>query len=209
MKALDLIGKKFGRLLVKNKAYSKNGIYWNCLCDCGNKVVVCRGNLISRNTKSCGCLKQETAIKTMTTHGMFGSAIYSCWGHMLSRCQNKNDAAYKDYGGRGIKICSDWNKFENFYIDMGDIPKKMTLDRIDNDGDYCPENCRWATRKEQSRNRRDNRTVEYKGTTKLLVEWADEFKLSYDTLRKRINVYNWPIEKALTQPVRIRKHDNY
>ncbi len=112
---------------------------------------------------------------------------YSCWQHMKRRCLSKNDPAYKNYGGRGIKVCDRWLKFSNFYADMGDRPDGLSLDRIDNDGNYEPGNCRWATRKEQNRNTRRNRHITYKGETKILIEWVEHFGIYKSIITDRLN----------------------
>ena len=121
---------------------------------------------------------------------------------MLTRCNNKNDTRYQWYGGRGITVCDRWSKFENFLADMGERPEKMTLDRIDTNGNYCPENCRWATNKQQHRNKRSNRLLTHDGETKCVAEWAETVGISQGALASRIDVYGWSVEKALTTPVR-------
>lgn len=126
---------------------------------------------------------------------------------MIQRCTNPNDKRYKNYGGRGITVCKRWrNSFEKFLEDMGEPPtKEHSIDRINNNGNYCKSNCRWVTRKEQNRNKRNNRLITYKGKTQCLIEWAEEYNINYDTLWCRIYKYGWPIEKALTTPVKKRR----
>jgi hypothetical protein len=138
-------------------------------------------------------------------HGKSRSKIYWRWENMIKRCNNSESTHYKNYGGRGIKVCKRWLKFENFYNDMGDIPHGLTLDRRDNDGNYELSNCRWATKSEQDNNRRTNVYIKYKGVTKTLKEWSDYFNLNYYTLRSRV-ASKWSIERILTTPTGSRKN---
>lgn len=137
-----------------------------------------------------------------TKHGMYGTPIYRTWLRMIQRCHNPNNRNYDGYGGRGIKVCDRWRKFENFFEDMGDAPKGLTLERIDNNMGYSPDNCMWATRKEQARNRRTTRFYTLNGETLTVSEWAKKIGISHESMRKRIN--KWPLEKALTE----RKYDD-
>ena len=134
-------------------------------------------------------------------HGMSRTSTYRTWSHMKGRCSNPNEARYKDYGGRGIKVCERWMKFENFLEDMGEKPDNKTLDRIDNDGDYCPENCRWATIDQQSRNTRRSKIMTYNGKTQPMIDWAEELGISYAVLKTRTR-RGWTTERALGTPVR-------
>lgn len=154
----DLTGKRFGRLIVVSRSENINRHKtWLCRCDCGVEKIIGSSNLIG-GTKSCGCLKRETIINIFTTHGMTKSPERMSWKAAKARCFNKNSDKYRDYGGRGITMCSRWvNSFQNFYDDMGVRPPGTSLDRIDNDGNYEPGNCKWSTPKEQQRNRRPYR----------------------------------------------------
>jgi hypothetical protein len=154
MEIINLKGKTFGRLTAKKCLRRRDGktsrVFWFCSCDCGNKVIIRARSLISGNTKSCGCLKMDR----LRIHGMTHTKEYRVWWGMLQRCYNEKNTRYYCYGGRGIKVCEEWRDFNVFYQDMGDIPAKgLTIDRIDNDGDYYKKNCRWATRSQQQRNK--------------------------------------------------------
>lgn len=126
---------------------------------------------------------------------------YSCWKAMMDRCTKPTDPAFPNYGGRGIKVCTDWHRLCNFIRDMGEIPEGLTLDRIDVNGNYEQNNCRWITMKEQARNRRSNRTLTFKGQTKLLCEWSEITGIPRTTITQRLK-YGWSVEKTLTYPVR-------
>lgn len=200
-----MIGQKFNRLtVIQSYVSDKYGnIQWLCKCDCGNEKVVTSSKLKSGHTKSCGCFSRENGRKQFTTHGMVGTVVYKTWENMKKRCTNPNVPNYERYGGRGIKVCDRWlNSFENFYSDMGDLPfEKAQIDRIDNNGDYSPENCRWVSAKENSRNKRNNRKHTFNGETLCLIEWSERTGINYWTLKGRVNKRGYTIERALSEPI--------
>ena len=192
----DLTGKKFGEWEVvgwAEKKYTEQ--FWLCKCSCGKEKVVRGASLKTGTSKSCGCKGHDWC----RTHGMEGTSIYNTWAGMLQRCNNKNYHQFHHYGGRGITVCDEWRKFETFYADMGGRPEGRSLDRIDNDGNYCKDNCRWATKKEQIRNRRTSTFLTYKGQTLSVSGWAEELGIKRKCLERRIRD-GWPTEKALTTP---------
>jgi len=197
---IDHTGKRYGRLTAIRRDFDnlKNGTYWICRCKCGKEKSVPSQNLVRGMAKSCGCLQREAAAKAQTKHGCSAAstAEYKSWMSMRTRCENASSINYKDYGGRGISICERWKSFENFIADMGKKPgPKYEIDRKDNEGDYCPENCRWATRRENSRNKRNNRLVEFDGDVQPLIVWCEKFKIPYHRALGRLN-RGWTPEEA-------------
>jgi len=187
--------------------HGKNVKYANCICECGNKFESFLGHVKDGHTKSCGCRRISAAKKLFTTHGhsigkKLGST-YKVWRSMKKRCEIPSDTAYSKYGAVGIKICKRWNKFENFLKDMGERPSlNHSIDRINNNSNYTPQNCRWATTKEQSRNRTHNIWIEYKGERLILADWALKLKIGAATINYRLKA-GWPIEDVLFKPLRI------
>lgn len=207
-KFLDLTGVKFGRLVaLRRHAHSdKSGrIRWECECDCGNKTIVLSSLLMAGQVKSCRCFMREDAGNRHRRHGMTGTPEYRAWSAMKKRCNNAEDKMYHRYGGRGISVCYKWLAFSSFFSDMGERPSSLhSLERKNSDGNYEPENCIWATRKEQSRNRPSfHRYVTYKGQTvqfAVALEMADN-KVKRETARNRLNA-GWSVEDALEQEVK-------
>lgn len=202
MRFVDLSGQKFGRLTVIGRAQNKgNKTMWLCKCDCGNETVVAGGNLKNSHTQSCGCFGDESRVETHTTHGMSETKLYSTWLSRKRRCFSPEYPAYHNYGGRGISMCDEWkNDFGAFYRDVSKLPhfeeEGYSLERIDNDGDYEPSNCKWATHKEQANNRRSNILITYNNKKQTLKQWTDELGLDYKKIRRRITALHWTAERA-------------
>jgi hypothetical protein len=200
----ELNGHRFGRLIVlKFKEVKNKKNHWLCLCECGNEVSVPTDRLKNGMTTSCGCYQKERAREVKTSHGYSYSSEYKSWASMKARCLNPKNIGWELYGGRGIKVCERWlNSFENFLEDMGPKPtKEHTLDRKDADGDYEPNNCRWATEKEQQNNRRNNHVVEYKGETLTLTQLCEKLGKDLKLVHLRLTRYEWSLEDALNVPV--------
>ncbi|MBB6446465.1 hypothetical protein [Bacillus benzoevorans] len=187
-KRINLEGKHFGRLIVIEYSHFSGGkAYWKCLCECGNEKLVRGDHLKSLKIISCGCFHKETTSNRFSTHRKSDTRLFSIWSGIKNRCFNPNEPTYKDYGGRGITVCEEWLEFIPFYgwaIHNG-YSDNLTIDRIDNNGNYDPSNCKWSTKTEQSRNRRSNVKVTIDGETKTLTEWAEISGLAISTLRNR------------------------
>lgn len=190
----DRLGLRYGRLVVIESITIRGlGTGWKCVCDCGNEIYAAGYNLESGNTQSCGCYH----IQRHTTHGKTKSRVYVIWKSMRQRCGNPKAFKYCNYGGRGISVCGRWLKFENFLADMGEPPDGLTIERIDNNGNYEPTNCRWATYTDQLNNRRNNRFVEAFGKRQTLTQWSRELNIPFTTLRNRLDRAKLPAEEAL------------
>lgn len=202
----DLTGMRFGKWTVLERSTNKGvQTMWHCKCDCGTERDVNAYTLVHSGSNCCGCIHKEKPNRK--THGMSKTFISREWRGIKSRCYNTNSKSYKDYGGRGIKMCDKWkDDLQSFYDDVSKLAhygeKGYTLDRINNDGNYEPNNVRWATKSEQNKNKRSNINITYNGTTQCLKLWAKEFNIPYLSLYQRINKLNWDIERALTTPVR-------
>ena len=184
-------GDRYGRWTVLDYDHKddRGSVYWLCECDCGNISVIRGSALRSGRSASCGCYRSDRMSERNSKHGMYGTPLYHSWQNMKSRCTNPNDIGYHRYGGRGIIICNEWLDFESFKIwamDNGYMPG-LTVDRIDNDGCYCPENCRWADIITQANNRSTNRLITYNGNTHTIAEWARLFDIDYYKLHARVS----------------------
>lgn len=204
----DYIGRKQNMLtavgVVDKKPTDKR---WKlkCLCDCGNYTEIYPDQFNRGVVKSCGCLRRRG---TRTVDNRSKHPLYNIWNQMMGRCYRKSDKHYDRYGGRGIKVCDEWHDFWNFVKwsdSIGGRPAGMEIDRIDNDGDYCPENCRWATRKQQLRNRSNNVYIEYNGKRQTIAEWSEETGISWQALSHRYN-RGWSVERMLTTPSQNKSH---
>lgn len=200
------MGSRWGRWTVTGVAELKNGKQAvPVVCDCGQQRVVHLGNLLLGKTKSCGCLSKVVASDRLRTHGMSGTPIYRVWNAMRRRCNQPNYPAYKNYGGRGVKVCERWNSFENFYADVGDAPfAGASLDRTDNNGDYEPNNIKWASKFEQANNTRRSVRFQVFGQSISIREAAEKYGLPQGTLRRRVYSNGMDLEEAVTHPLMTR-----
>ncbi len=196
-------GEVFGRLTVTGHNEATGKVI--CQCECGKIKEARAGNLIHGGTRSCGCLRSENSSKKARTHGGSETSLYLAWSNMRRRCNCKTSTFYKDYGGRGIKVCEEWDDFATFKRDMGDRPSGMTIDRIDNDKGYSKDNCKWSTPKEQNRNRRRKRLITAFGQTKCMAQWVEETGIGRSAIEHRIKSGK-SVEFALSKPS--RKTDN-
>lgn len=186
----NLTGKRFGRLYVICFDHMKKGgkAFWKCACNCGNISIVNQSALLSGVTISCGCYKNEIFKERVTTHGLSRTPLYKVWTGMRQRCENRNANEYQNYGGRDIQVCDEWKDFENFnkWAALNGYEHGLTIDRIDNDEGYRPDNCRWTDRITQGNNRRICRYITYAGNTHTIAEWARLFNINYSTLYDHI-----------------------
>lgn len=182
-----------------------------CLCSCGNESVKAWSAVVSGKAKSCGCLRVEQAKANglaSRKHGMRNTKEYSTWRGLFVRCYDKNAPNYPNYGALGITVCDRWHRFENFYADMGDRPTPgHSIDRIDVDGPYSPENCRWATETEQQRNKRNTVWVEWNGERLCVRDWEDRLGFPKEVIYHRLKK-GWPVERAMTEPLHTEKSRN-
>jgi hypothetical protein len=198
---LAMIGRRFGRLVVLSIA-RRGPENWGfvCRCDCG-KVTPPKAGFFLQNGKiqSCGCRASDIHRALLTKHGKSSTSAHRVWCNMKGRCSNPRLAYYKDYGGRGIKVCDRWQSFENFYADMGDPPPGLSIDRINNNGNYEPGNCRWTTIGQQLQNTRRTRLITFNGETRCVREWARVIGIGPSVLQRRIQ--KWSVAEALTTPL--------
>ena len=204
MKLQSLVGKKYGRLLVIERAESYKGkTKWLCKCACGNECIVYGVSLKSGNTRSCGCYKTENAKKLYSTVRQNDKHLYGVWNAIKQRCNNPNNRSYHNYGGRGIKICDEWaNNYKTFYdwAMCAGYEKGKEIDRIDCDGNYEPDNCRFVDIETQANNKRNVKLYTINGVTKSLTQWCKEYEMNYGMVRQRIIKLGWTIEDALIKP---------
>jgi hypothetical protein len=222
-KSRDLTGQKFGRLtaigIVERRVYFDGGSkpFWLCRCECGGESVVCDAKLVSGHTKSCGCIKRENIAERNRgfkcgSHyqGAKSLKLLAVWRGIKNRCTSKNSSEFPRYGGRGISVCDEWlvyKAFEEWALSNG-YKEGLSIDRIQNDSGYSPDNCRWATAKEQANNRSTTVTLAAFGESKSLAEWArdDRCNVSYGTLRRRLFSEGMPAEEAITDPLKRQAH---
>lgn len=183
MRRLNLTGQRFGKLVVTSYSHVDHGTFWHCDCDCGNTCIV-KGSHLKEKQKAC---RKCAGITHGHKRGGKMSGTYKTWSDMIQRCNNANNTGYRNYGGRGIKVCERWHTFENFLADMGLRPLGKSLDRINVNGNYTPTNCRWATRQEQAENTRFNRWITYDGRTDTQANWARHFKVHPRSLSRRLD----------------------
>ena len=209
----DLTGRKFGRL-TEVKIVAHGPTKWECSCECGNATVVRSEDLKNGKVVSCGCFAKEVSGTQNYKHGKSNSRIFRIWANMLTRCHNSNSPSYANYGARGITVCEEWmdkeNGFINFYnwtISHG-YSEKLTLDRINVNGNYEPSNCRWATPKEQMNNMRRNRIIEYNGEKLTLKQTAEKYNMQEATIRHRLNK-GWSVKDAIEKPLERKPNLNF
>lgn len=211
-KAIDLEGKWSGSLkAIERVGTSPDGqALWKCDCLCGNTKIVKSRDFREKRIKSCGCKTKELQGNARRTHGFTKTRLYRIWSGMKTRCYNKNSDRYTDYGGRGITICPEWlgeHGFENFYdwSLLNGYKNGLSIDRIDNDKGYSPDNCRWATDKMQANNRRSSRIIDFRGESHTSMEWSEITGIDRSVIENRIDVLGWSVEKALTKKVKNRR----
>jgi len=205
----DLTNQTFGRLTVIGAAErdQRGRIRWLCICNCGTNTTVASSDLCSGNTQSCGCLSSELIINRNSTHGLGKPTGYSSWAGMKSRCDSPNNFKYSNYGGRGISYDQQWSEFENFYADMGDRPEGSSLDRINNDGNYCKDNCKWSTPEEQANNTRSNVILTLEGVSLNVAQWTSRMGFRKGLIHNRLRC-GWSASEAILTPTGTPKNSN-
>jgi len=198
------MGQKFGSLTVLSRTEEqRNRRQWLCQCICGAKVICFENNLTRFKSTSCTCVTRAKQSRSATKHGLHNTTEWKLWTDMRKRCFNRNHEAYDRYGGRGITVDPSWDSFPQFLSDMGKRPSPQhQIDRRNNDGPYCKDNCRWATRIEQANNKRNNTVLIFSGKSMTIAQWARETGLNQDIISFRISRMKWSVEKTLTTPHR-------
>lgn len=206
-KFIDHTGRRYGRLTVIRRAhdYTPGIPQWLCQCDCGNERVIRAQGFVSGQTVSCGCymreLNRHLLIERTQTHGMTKTPTHRVWMLMRQRCNDTNAPVYAKYGARDIRVCARWDSFENFLADMGQRPSlKHSIERRNPRGNYEPDNCVWATMKEQQNNRTNNRRITWRGETLTLMQWAERTGIDRKTISHRLGKLRWSLDDALTLP---------
>lgn len=210
---IEHIGERYGRLVIIRELQphitpsGKKERIVLCECDCGSEKSVMLSALRSGNTVSCGCLRSEKSserrLKAKSDMAKTGSRLYRIWREMKRRCYKQYDPSYKYYGGRGIKICDEWVHDINIFVEWSvsnGYADDLSIDRIDSDGDYCPENCRWVDYKTQNNHTSRNHYITYNNETLTIKQWSEKTGISYNALKSRLNKHGWSIERALTTP---------
>lgn len=191
----NLQGFRFGSLTVLQLGKSHgNGAVWLCQCNCGTQKEIRASDMVQGKINSCGCEHIKRIAKASTTHGMKNTRTYSIWQAMRNRCNR----IHQDYSCRGITYDERWDSFEKFYLDMGEVPEGMSIDRIDPNGNYEKQNCRWATQEQQANNKRTSVFIEWNGKKQTITQWAKELKMNPDKLRARKR-YGWSLERMMTE----------
>lgn len=207
---IDRVGKRYNKLTVVEQAgfSDRREKLWKCQCDCGNYTIVKGGNLTSGAVKSCGCLRKTT--KPTLKHNSSHTKLYRKWASIKRRCYTQSSKDYANYGGRGIKMCDEWkNSFECFrdWALNNGYSDELTIERIDFNKDYCPDNCTWIPFNKQQENRRYCRYITYKGETRTLTDWCKRLGLSYKQVHNRMNKLGWSFEKSISEPTNIEKRN--
>lgn len=208
-KLIDITGNKYNMLTVLGRVENdKNGqSRWECICECGNKTIVKGANLKNGAVKSCGCLVHRPALNKK--HGESNTPLYRMWTSMIYRCDNPKYIAYKYYGARGIRVCDEWHDYETFkkWVNETKTDDSYTIERIDVNGDYGPDNCKWIPMSEQANNRRSNIVIDYNGEEHTLMQWCKKLNLNYKNVHNRMYKLGWSFEKAISTDIDISKRN--
>jgi hypothetical protein len=206
-KVTDLSGQRFGMWKVMKFHEIRDGqAYWLCKCNCGKESIVRGSSLLQGSSKGCGCTREANRVKGLIKHGGYGTRLYTIWEDMKARCSNPKAISYPNYGGKGITVCDEWQKFIPFreWALSHGYSDSLTIDRIDGSKGYSPSNCRWATYTEQANNRCSSRFITHNGETLTVVQWVRKLGISYNLLYSRIR-RGWDFEKAISTPSQVRR----